>query len=134
MAIHVKISMKGFDEYLEKIVQAGENVDAAAGRAIEAAAEVARDGMKKRVAEDTGNLKNHIQIKGPQQDGNFIFAEVGLIPDIAFTDAETARYGTAQEYGTSSMPAHPYILPTLKEDKNKIRKAEKESLEKDSIL
>jgi HK97 gp10 family phage protein len=70
-----------------------------------------------------GNLKAHIKIDGPHHDGNYHWAMVGVIHDIAFTDAETARYGVAQEYGTSSMAAQPYIRPTIDEDKGKAGKA-----------
>lgn len=134
MSTRTIFSTKGFEEYLENIAQAGEAVDSAAERAVMAGVEVAQEGMQKRVPKDTHNLEEHIQIKGPQKDGNFVFAEVGVIHDKAFTDAETARYGNAQEFGSSSMPAQPYIRPTMRNDKSKIRKAEKESLEEDAIL
>ncbi len=127
-------SLKGMEEYLENIAAAGENVDEAAERAVMAGAEVAQRGMQKRVPKDTHNLERHIKIKGPKRDGNFISAEVGVIHDSAYTDADTARYGMANEYGTSSMAAQPYIRPTLQIDQRKIRAAEKETLEKDQIL
>ena len=127
-------SLKGLEAYLENIAAAGENVDEAATRAIEAGTEVAQVGMRKRVRKDTHNLEKHIQIKGPQKDGNFVFAEVGLIQDRAFTDAETARYGVANEFGTTSMPAQSYIRSTMRIDKRKIIEAEKGSLRRDQIL
>jgi HK97 gp10 family phage protein len=129
-----KINLKGLEEYLEKVAKSGRDVDQAAGNAVLAGAEVARDGMRTRAPKDTHNLENHIQIKGPEQDGTKIFCEVGLIHDDAFTDAETARYGNAQEYGTATMPAQPYIRPTLDNDRSKIRAAERKSLEQDGIL
>ena len=134
MSTRTIFSTKGFEEYLEKIAQTGDAVDPAAERAVMAGAEVAQAGMQKRVPKDTHNLEEHIKIKGPQKNGNFVFAEVGVIHEKAFTDAETARYGNAQEFGSSSMPAQPYVRPTMKRDKSKIRKAEKESLEEDAIL
>jgi HK97 gp10 family phage protein len=75
--------------------------------------------MKRRVPKDTHNLESHLVIWGPRQDGNFHYILVGLVN----ADAKTARYGTAQEYGTSSMAAQPYIRPTLDEDKSKAGKA-----------
>ena len=134
MATKGMFSLKGMEEYLETLATADGNVDEATARAVMAGAEVAEAGMVKRAPELTGNLKSKIAIKGPDRDGNFHFAEIGLIHDKNFTDAETARYGMAQEFGSASMPAHPYIRPTLKRDKSKIRKAERESLEKDAIL
>jgi HK97 gp10 family phage protein len=134
MATSAKLTLKGLEEYLEKIAAAGKDVDEAAARAVLAGAEVFQEGMQRRAPERTGNLKNNIRIYGPEQDGNFVFCEVGLIHRRGWTDADTARYGNAQEYGTSSMPAHPFIRPTLLEDRKKAQDAMKESLEESGIL
>jgi len=134
MSVKTIFEVKGLEEWLENIANAGENIDDATEKAVMAGAKVAKDGMQRRVPKDTHNLEEHIKIKGPQRDGNFIFAEVGVIHDKALTDAETARYGNSQEFGTSSMQAQPYIRPTMRSDKSKIRNAEKESLKEDAIL
>ena len=128
------ISTKGFDEYLERIVAAGRDVDEAAARAVLAGAEVAQEGIQTPAPVLTGNLSDHIKIFGPVQDGNYVSCSVGVIHDLRFTDPETARYANAQEYGTSSMPAHPYIRPTMDEDKAKLRAAIKQSLIEDGTL
>lgn len=130
MTTRVKISTKGFDEYLEKLAEAGANVDESIHKALEAGAEVAVEGMRRRVPKDTHNLEKHIDKTEVVQNGNYSFVEVGVLE----TDAETARYGNAQEYGTSSMPAQPYIRPTIKADAAKIRAAMKKSLEEDGTL
>ena len=134
MATQSKLDLKGLEEYLERIAKAGHDVDESAARAVLAGAEVTQEGMRSRVAVDTGNLSEHIQIKGPEQDGNTITCEVGVIYLKEWTDADTARYGNTQEYGSSKMPAHPYIRPTLKNDRKKILQAERESLERDEVL
>ena len=119
------ISTKGFAEFLEKIVESGQDVDQAAQDALTAGGEVALNGMQRRVPKDEHNLEKNLSLSEPQQDGNYSFIEVGLLRDV---DAETVRYGNAQEYGSSSMAAQPYIRPTMAEDAGKIRKAMKESL------
>jgi HK97 gp10 family phage protein len=129
MATQTYFSLKGLEEYLEKISAAGQDIDEAAAIAILEGCEVMKEGMQRRVAKDTHNLEQHIQIDGPHQEGNYIFAEVGVIHKKEFTDAETARYGNAQEYGTSSMSAQPYIRPTIKGDKTKALREMKKSLE-----
>lgn len=134
MSVRSNFSLTGMSEWLEKIGQAGKNVDESAAKAVMAGAKVAQEGMIERAPKKTGNLKAHIKIKGPIQEGNEISALVGVIHDKAYTDAETARYGMAQEFGTSSMPAHPYIRPTLKGDNRKIRGAERKVLKEDAIL
>jgi HK97 gp10 family phage protein len=134
MATKTYLSTKGFDEYLEKIAAAGRDIDKSAQKALLAGAEVAQQGMKRRVRKDKHNLENHIQIDGPHQEGNYSFVDVGVIHKKEFTDAETARYANAQEYGTSSMPAQPYIRTTMSGDASKIRKAMKQSLEEDGKI
>jgi HK97 gp10 family phage protein len=134
MATRVKVSTKGFEEYLEKLANAGRDVDESVQKALIAGANVAQKGMQKRVRKKEHNLEKHIQIDGPHQDGNFSYVDVGVIPKKSFTDADTARYGNAQEYGTSSMEAQPYIRPTMKEDAGKIRKAIKNSLIEDGVI
>lgn len=127
-------STRGLSEWLEKIHKAGESVDDAAERSVLAGGKAAQEEMIDHAPELTGNLKDHIKIKGPKRAGNEVSVEVGVIHDIDYTDAETARYAMAQEYGTSSMPANPYIRPAWKTGMRKIRKAQRESLKKDAIL
>jgi HK97 gp10 family phage protein len=137
MATWVKLSTKGFDEYLENLARAGRDIDAITDHALEAGGEVLLKGMQRRVPvgkapEDPhpGKLKKTLRIDGPHQDGNFHYILVGLVN----ADADTARYGTAQEYGTSSMAAQPYIRPTLDEDKGKSGKAMLEVFKEEGIL
>ena len=134
MVTQSSLNTSGFEEYLEKIARAGTDIDASADKALMAGAEVIQEEMLRLVPQFTMNLAKHIRIKGPKRDGNYHSVEVGVIHDIAFTDANTARYGNAQEYGTSSMPAHPYIRPTMTTDKRKILQAIKASLFADEVM
>jgi HK97 gp10 family phage protein len=118
MSIKTRLTTSGFSEYLEKIVKAGQDIDAIADEALAAGGSVLVEGMHRRVPKDTGNLDAHLAVSAPQQDGNFHFIEVGLLHG---TDANTARYGAAQEFGTSHTPAQPYIRPTMDEDMRKAR-------------
>ena len=119
MANRVKVSTKGLEDSLEILSQMGRDLDAAAPEILMAGGEVLQAGMIRRVAKDTHNLEEHIEIDGPHQDGAFHSILVGVV----HADAETARYGNAQEYGTSSMAAQPYIRPTVDEDGRKASKA-----------
>lgn len=69
MATSAKLTLKGLEEYLEKIAAAGKDVDEAVAKAVLAGAEVLQEGMQMRAPERTGNLKNNIRIYGPEQDG-----------------------------------------------------------------
>ena len=130
MTDRFNIDMQGIDAYLKKLTDASENVDESAINAVLAGGEVAKDGMQMRVAKDTHNLEKHIVVGEVKRDGNFTSVDVGVL----HADEETSRYGNAQEYGTSSMPAQPYIRPTQKEDAGKIKKTMKESLIEDGVL
>jgi len=131
MTVRARLDTKGFSEYLEKLVQAGKNVDQAAAAALEAGGDVLLKGMQRRVPKDTGNLESHLERTEPEQDGNYIFVMVGLSKN---ADARTARYAVAQEYGTSSMTAQPYIRPTLDSDMGAARKAMRVVLEEKGTL
>lgn len=123
MTVRARLDTKGFAEYLENIVQAGKDIDAITDRALTEGGEILLSGMQRRVPKDTRNLEAHLTVDGPYQDGNFHYVLVGIDKS---TDGETVRYGNAQEYGTASMPAQPYIRPTLDEDMKKARAAMKD--------
>lgn len=120
MATRVIFSTKEIINYLEDLVNKNKNIDQVVPRALKAGGEILLDGMKKRVRKDTHNLEEHLEMDGPHQDGNYHFVKVGLSQK---TDAETARYANAQEYGTSSMSAKSYIRATMDHDRSKARKA-----------
>ena len=124
-----KFNPRQFDEFAERILAAGRDIDAVADEALIAAALVLQAGMVERVPIDTGNLKDHIKIKGPFRRGNFHQIEVGVIHDINYTDADTARYGNVQEYGSATTPPHPYIRPAIDEDSRYARSAMREVFE-----
>jgi HK97 gp10 family phage protein len=125
MPVRFKLETKGLTDYMEQLKQLGGDLDAAAAEALDAGGEVLVDGMRRRAPKDTHNLERHIDKTPAQRDGNFHFILVGLV----HADAETARYGTAQEYGTSSMAAHPYLRPTIDEDMKLARKRMKEAFQ-----
>lgn len=131
MPVRAKLDTKGFAEYLERIAQAGKDLDQAAAEALAAGGDILLEGMKRRVPKDTHNVEQHLERTEPKRDGNYTFVEVGLSKQ---ADADTARYGTAQEYGTSSMQAQPYIRPTLDSDMGKARKEMKKVFEETGLV
>lgn len=130
MTVRGRIDFKGLEAWLEDLAAAGKDVDAAAAKAIQAGQDIALEGMQERVPKDTRNLEQHLVKTEVQQDGNFIYGEVGLLG----ADKDTTRYGNAQEYGTSDMPAQPYIRPTMDEDKTEIRAAMRDVLKEEGKL
>jgi len=131
MPVRSRITTKGFAEYLERLAKAGKDIDAISGRALTAGGEILLSGMQKRAPKDTHNLESHLAVEGPHQDGNLIYVEVGLAKD---TDADTARYGNVQEYGSARTQAQPYVRPTLDEDMGKARQAMRAVFEDEDVL
>ncbi len=123
MPIKGRLETKGFGEYLERLAKAGVEIDPITDQALSAGGDVLVEGMQSRAPVDTGNLQSKISRSEPVQEGNVHYIEVGLLHGV---DAETARYGAAQEFGTSDMPAHPYIRPTMDNDMRKARAAMKD--------
>lgn len=117
MVVRSKITTKGFEEYLEKLQKAGKDIDRVSDQALSAGGEILLAGMMTRVPVDTHNLSNHLAVDGPKTDGNFHYIWVGIVNP----DAETARYGNVQEYGSAHTAAQPYIRPTFDGDMSKAR-------------
>lgn len=114
MPVRYKLETKGFSEYLERLHEAGEDIDRIADQSLEAGGDILLQGMDQRVPKDTGNLQAHLVRSESVQDGNFHTVTVGLGKD---TPAKTLRYGGAQEYGWGpDHPAQPYIRPAIDED------------------
>ena len=118
---------KALQNMMEQLaaLEAG-RIDEVASEMLDAGAEVVLKGMQRRVPKDTRKLHGHLK-KGPvKRDGNRSSIEIGLID----APGEVVRYGTVQEFGSSSVSAQSYQRTTMKEDKSKINKAMKGVLEK----
>ena len=125
-----KLSLDGLGKYLEDLAAAGKDVDAAAKKALPIGGEIIARQMRTLVPKDTHHLEDTIGVEGPNQDGNFIYVDVGVITG----DKETAIYGNVQEYGSSSVEAQPYIRPSFRSRKAAAMRAMKQSLESDGML
>ena len=130
MATTGKLELSGLANYLEELARAGQDIDAAAGRALDAGAQPILAQMKVLVPKDTHNLEGHLTIDGPHRTGNFSFVEIGLVA----ADKETGIYGNVQEYGSSSVQAQPYVRPALKSKKAAAMRAMKESLKSEGLV
>jgi HK97 gp10 family phage protein len=104
------IDITGIEEYMDKLVQAEKDLDAAAEKGLSAAGKVLFQAIYSRVPFDSGDpsnehLRNHITLNGPFRDGDdhYLYVEVDK------NDADARRYGMANEYGSSKMAAQSYI-------------------------
>lgn len=131
MTTRAYLTTKGLSEYLEKVQQAGVDIDAAAQRALMKGGVVLEAGMEALVPVDKGNLKAHVNIDGPFQDGNYNFIEVGVVN----ADAETAIIGNVQEYGSPSknIPAQSYIRAGVDQKKSAVLREFRASLKAEGL-
>jgi HK97 gp10 family phage protein len=113
MTTTARLSLEGVEDYLQRVARLADDFEAAAAEALMVGAEMLQDQMIERVPVDTGNLMAHIKIKGPQKNGTFLYVDVGVIPDLAYTDADTARYALVMEYGSASVKRQSYIRPSI---------------------
>jgi hypothetical protein len=97
------LSLTGLQKWLNDLEAEYTDIDAAIGRAeLKGADPIQREMAALTPGPRTHNLERKIRIKGPMHDGNDTLTEIGVIHDPAFTDADTARYANAEEYGWSS--------------------------------
>lgn len=143
MTVRVQMDLKGLAAYLEELARAEQDVDAAAARAVTAGGDEILDGMLANVPigdagkgdPHPGQLMRTLIRTAPQQDGNFVYVDVGM-PGGA--PADVSRYGNAQEYGYSRggkfYPPQSYIRKGFDEKKSAARRAEVEALTAEGVL
>jgi HK97 gp10 family phage protein len=104
--------LKGLDVYLEEIARAGEDVDKVATEVLSEAAPVARDRMEailRNTSEQwTGETAASLFAGPVQQDGNYIFFELGA-------DTREELAGLYKEFGNTRQAAEPFLRPALTE-------------------
>lgn len=104
--------LRGLDVYLEEIQRAGEDVDKVVQEVLSEAAPVARDRMEailRNTSEQWTGATADTLFAGPvQQDGNFIYFELGA-------DVKADEAGLYKEFGTTRQAAEPFLRPSLTE-------------------
>ncbi len=116
----------GLQRMMEELARLeGSELDAAAAEMLEAGADVALAGMERRVPVKTSKLKGFLKRGAVEQDGNRSVVEIGIID----APGEVVRYGTVQEYGSSSVAAQSYMRETMKLDRAKIYAAMRKVLQ-----
>lgn len=94
-------------------------IDEIAAELLEAGADAALEGMRRRVRVRTGKLKSSLKRSEVQREGNVSFIEIGLLD----APGDVVRYGTVQEFGSSSVSAQSFLRAAMNEDKSKIYRA-----------
>ena len=102
--------VRGLDAYLEEIVRAGEDVDKIAAQVLDEARPVAEaelhTNLRKTSESWTGAADSTIFATPVQQDGNYIFFELGA-------DVGQDPAGLYKEFGTTRQAAEPFVRPAF---------------------
>jgi len=128
----VTLTLEGFEEYLDALMKAGQDIDKVAEQCLEAGADVLVAGMQKRAPYQ--EIKQACRMTKVMADGNKRYLYLGVLRG---TDAETVRIAAVWEFGGRTSPspknprrhprpgirAKPYIRPTLRNDAKKARAA-----------
>ena len=86
--------------------------------AVRKGANVVRDKARQNVPKDTGNLQKSIITSGAKVSGKIAF-RVSL-KQRKTKNSKDPYYGRFVEFGTSKMPAKPFMRPALDESENEV--------------
>ena len=138
-ALSVSISMPNLDKYLEKIEAAGNNIDDACKEAVNAALPIVEKSMKEGAARHrkgvgkygTDAVYNAIEATPAEQEGNYIYATVG----IDMRKHPEAADGVYEEYGDGHSPEFPdpFVRPAFDDNRKEISAAERTVLKKRGV-
>ena len=99
------VLINGLDALMSKLASLGGNCTEALVLAVNRTTLAAQTSAKRLAPVDTSNLKQNILTKFEPGGEHY--------SGVVFDDVEYALY---QEFGTSIMDAHPFMLPALKEN------------------
>ncbi|MDE2100088.1 MAG: hypothetical protein KGL39_22730 [Patescibacteria group bacterium] len=113
------------------LLEMAAEIEAAAQVVVETTAEAIRQGAQANAAVDTGAMKTALYVStATESDYASVTGEAhDLNPKADVLDeverpapgeaivAEAMSYGEYQEYGTSRMPAHPYLTPAAEAER-----------------
>ncbi|MGF7429586.1 HK97 gp10 family phage protein [Thermoanaerobacterium thermosaccharolyticum] len=114
MAENFTVEVIGSKEILFKLRSLEEASSEILEKAASSAAEVVKDAASKKAPRRTGKLARSMVYKTKEKSKTGV--EIVIGPD------KDAFYGLFHEYGTSKMPAHPFLRPALDENGEKIKR------------
>ena len=116
----INFKMHGATQAAKKFKKIQTDFEHKLGVATKAAAKKVESDAKTLAPYKTGTLRRSITTSDPIKSGGDVYCKVG-------TDVEYAPY---QEYGTSRIPAHPYLHPALDANKGEIAEKIRDALKK----
>lgn len=127
----VRFELSGLDDYLKKVQAAGRNIEEAVAEAIAASPSPIRADIQAWAEKHklTGTMLEGVDVSDVQQEGNFIFVEVGINDD----KSKGAWHAVFTEYGTPTQPADPGIRQAFENNKGIVKKIQKSILAKAGV-
>ena len=135
----IKLNLEGFDDLLSQIEQAGGTIDGAAKQCLQKSADIMHDELKKQMtaANVDSDLINRMPPPEIESEGNRHTARVGYKkgnydPDNPSDGYKVvfANYGTPRRSKHGQQPAKRFIEEAKKKANSKIKKVQKETLNK----
>lgn len=120
------IELTGVDEILNKLQQISTNISRLENKALKNAAEPVLEDAKATNAfnDRTGNLRKGLKISNVKNKEGVKYILVGVDKG----DNSKIFYGKFLEFGTSKMPARPFLQPAYEKNKSTIQKNIAETL------
>lgn len=120
------IELEGVDEILNKLQSIGENVGRLENKALKNAAEPVLEDAKATNAfnDRSGKLRKGLKITNVKKKEGAKYILVGIDK----SDNSKIYYGKFIEFGTSKMPAKPFLQPAYEKNKDNIKRTIAETL------
>lgn len=140
-ALSASFSVSGVDELLRKIEAAGKNIDAACKKAVDAAIPVVEKSMIEGAERhrDTGDVVRAIETVKVKQQGNYIYASVGIDLDKhpEALEAVFQEYGDGHSNGQNGEDKKfpdPFVRPAVDNNRKEINRIIKSVLKKEGTI
>lgn len=120
------IELTGVDEILNKLQQIGTNISRLENKALKNAAEPVLEDAKATNAfnDKSGKLRKGLKISNVKNKEGTKYILVGVDK----SDNSKIFYGKFLEFGTSKMPAKPFLEPAYEKNKDNIQQTIAETL------
>jgi HK97 gp10 family phage protein len=116
----VTISLQGLDKLFERVQELGRRGARIEAEALKAGAEIIREEAAKRAPRSTADkqhMADNIQISGIKTKNGHRYVQVGPTRG----DHSQFFYAKFIEFGTSKMPARPFLGPAASEKEREVR-------------
>lgn len=119
------LTITGMDDYFSALEKAEKDINTVSREALAEVGAMLQSEMIGRVPSGKGinteKLKSVIKIKTPTVEGNYNYVFVGVIHDLAYTDAGMAIHANIVEFGSVHTQAHPFIRPAVSSKRGAVR-------------